>query len=404
MKNRISILITLFTVLFHISCEYDLEITQNVISATSNTLIKEEYKYGDTGGKCSIDGACLSDDKQKIGFYGLYGFGESAKGIVGELSVDGTLLWQETVDVNYDSRDIVNVNGGFLFYGTKNSNDIYSYFLYFISSENKKVTAISIPKPNGNEISHIYHIENLGNDELLFYLYDETSYYYAKFRFENGVIQLSSNWLSSNLYVSIASVIPVTNGYEIAGGTGIMSPDISDISFLDIYFRKIKLTATTAETKLNKRMITYYNKATYYMPKKAQIVAENKIFVTLDNSVMCWDYETGYHIWSTNVGSFWPEAIIYDNNKIILTDSYNISYRSYGCIDTYDLNGALLTNHTFGLSIAEQGINSTLVNGQQLYLLGFTDKRYDSDNPNNDWFIPYDGFKGWFFKVNLSDL
>jgi hypothetical protein len=37
-------------------------------------------------------------------------------------------------------------------------------------------------------------------------------------------------------------------------------------------------------------------------------------------------------------------------------------------------------------------------------IFSYTDERYNSEHSYNEWFIPYNDFNGWFFKVNISDL
>jgi hypothetical protein len=400
------------------------EVDINNISATSNSSIVEEYFYGDDGGKFSIYQSCLSSDERRIGFYGYAGFDEYGECLVGELSTDGSLLWQEYVPNDYVSRILTDANGGYFFYGQKQITEgKYAAFLYFLSSERKQAIEIQMPKPNSYDINQIHHIENLGNNEYLFYIYCGDYYYYTKFTFASNTLQQTSEWIASDYYLNICAVNQAGDGsYEIYGNSLYNNTDT-----MWMYAREIKLTANSASLVVNRALWYFHYDSDFSWFLSGQAYKDGKLYATWyeDNTnfsfsrskMACYDFNAMTWVWYDKQFDIYPRALVCQGDKILVidgivnytltesNDAVEYSYsRGYGRVDTYSLNGDYLQTYTFGSNICESGLNHAIVKNSQLYFFGYTDVKYISVSENMNWFLPYNGFKGWFFKVNLSNL
>jgi hypothetical protein len=420
MKTLNLSILTFLSIFCVVSCTYETEYEPSInsISATSNNLIKAEYKYGDVGGKFSIYDSSLSSDGSKIGFYGGYGY-DTTLNCVGELDINGNLLWQKTVDNVYSSRYLTTASSGYFFYGGKKVSGNTEYFLYCIQSQ--QISEINLLKPEGKNITSVRHIEHLANGNYLICVLADGNTYYGIFTFANNTLNLSATWIES-YWIAISSVIAVSDGYELSG---ILTESGK------ILCRKVKQTSNAA-TLIWEKEIDYCTNVW----AKGTCVNGNKIYVSYQNGslwseetnpissthIVCLDYSTGNELWRTATqmigsekhGRYYsirPHNLICRNNKLHLigqqVDFYYTNHsatRGYGGIQTFDLSGNHLKTHTFGSDIAESNINAAFVNASQLYCFGYADEKYRKDHDLNDWFIPYDGFRGWFFKVNLSDL
>jgi hypothetical protein len=428
MNIKISILILIIAAFS--ACEQSLEITSTFTPATSNDLIVEEYKFGDTCGKFSIYGAAMSNNN-RIGFYGIRGTTETAPYIVGELSPIGNILWYKDMSAAYSTARIIQAPNGYLFYGTIETGENSTVpFVYHITFTTQEVIEVPMPAFAGNTVNSIYHIEKLPDNNFLLYLginsVDDVSVnrIYAVCSFSNQTFTVLK-WFASNRGVNISSVNEIANGYEIIGAcTFIDAPDDLKLAKINVLFG--------AENTVNFIWNTSLGKAT--TSNKYVQVQNDKIYICVKTGSQfssvssqagsylgCFDRNTGellnkstYTVGSQAHGRYYsidPYRLVFNNNKLYLIgdliDYYyidNAATRGYGGVQVYDANGILQKAHLFGSDVVKSVLNDGFANGSQLFLFGGTDVKYNSDNPYNEWFIPYNGFSAWFFKVNLSDL